>query len=285
MPLRQKHDSGRVYIDNNPAIRARTPNRKSETNFGPYWKAKIPNEREINIGKKDWETCANVKRLDEVELVIESHWYHQRIHIGQHKSTGESVIIMPAEADEKFNQKPEFYKTSYFYFENALDFIDTANEWYHDENGDFLYLGIEKGINPNNLHIEVPITESLVEIHGTPKNPVHDIEFQGITFQSSNWSSPSKQGMIFTQFAQPNGIKRAWENTNYPSGIIRIAHARQIAFRNNLIRNTGAHGIQLFENVDDSDIEGNQFYQIAANGIEVDAHAKKNPVPNNKVQV
>jgi len=43
-------------------------------------------------------------------------------------------------------------------------------------------------------------------------------------------------------------------------------------------RNSGGHGIQLFD-ADSSDIEGNQFYRIAANGIDIDAGGGKNPPP------
>jgi len=268
-----------VYVDNKPAIRARTPNRESQTSFGPYLRVRIPTKPECHITKKDWERCANVQRLDEVELVIETHWYHQRIRIGQHRTTGASVVITPVKPEGKISKKLEFYETSYFFFENALSFIDTANEWYHDPREGLLYLAFPKDANPSQLHVEVPVAESLIVIRGTPDNPVHDLEFRGMTFQCSNWASPSKHGLNVTQFAQPIGLRGQWEHPDYPTGIIRAAHAWKIAFRDNVIRNTGAHGIQFGMNVDNSDIEGNRIYQISANGIEIDAHAAKNPSP------
>lgn len=179
-----------------------------------------------------------------------------------------------------FNKKRKFYDDSVFFFENALEFIDQPYEWYHNSETGNLYLACAEGIHPNQLHIELPVTTSLIEIRGTAGDQVHDIEFHGITFQCSSWNTPSVTGLNATQFAQPVGVKRDWDNTAYPKGIIRVAHARKIAFRNNTIRNTGAHGIQFFMNVDDSDIEGNQFYQIAANGIEIDSHGEQNPASN-----
>jgi len=268
-----------VYINNKPAIRSRTPNRKSETSFGPYWQAKITNKQKILIAKKNWEACADIKQLEEIELVLESHWYHQRIRIGQHIITGSNVIITPANPNGKLTKKQNFYDPTFFFFENALSLIDTADEWYHDCKKGYLYLAVKKGINPNKLYVEVPSTQTLIAIQGLPKRQVHDIEFQGITFQTSNWDSPSKYGLNTTQFTQPIGVKRTWKNSNYPMGIIKAIHAQKIGFRKNVIRNTGAHGIQFFSNVDNSDIEGNQFYQIAANAIEIDTHALRNPLP------
>jgi hypothetical protein len=130
------------------------------------------------------------------------------------------------------------------------------------------------------LEIEIPVNSTLITVQGTAEEPVHDLEFQGITLQCSNWSSPSINGLNVTQFVQPVDVPRTWETPDCPPGIIRVAYARTIAFRHNTIRNTGAHGIQFFVDVDDSDIEGNEIYNIAANGIEIDTHAARNPAPD-----
>lgn len=270
-----------LYINNKPAIRARTPNRISESDFGPYLRTKVNKKKELVIKKKDWQRyCGNLKKYGDMELVIESHWYHQRIHVGRYKYHFDIVTITPAAPYGKFNKKKKFYDESIFFFENALEFIDQPYEWYHNPETGILYLACAEGIHPNQLHIEVPVASSLIEIKGTGEEQVHDIEFQGITFQCSSWNTPSVTGLNATQFVQPVGVKRDWENSAYPTGIIRVAHARKVAFRNNIIRNTGAHGIQFFMNVDDSDIEENQFYQIAANGIEIDTHGEQNPDPD-----
>ncbi|MBN2292305.1 MAG: right-handed parallel beta-helix repeat-containing protein [Pirellulales bacterium] len=268
-----------VYINDKPGVRARTPNRESETTFGPYLRLEVPKKPECHIVKKDWSAVEGVRRLDEVELVIETHWYHQRIRIGKHRETDDGVVVLPVAPAGKMSKKLGFYRVSYFFFENALEFIDTPDEWYHDPRAGFLYMAVDKGTDPNKQRVEVPVTSTLLAIRGTADKPVENIEFDGLTFQCSNWDSPSRLGLNVTQFVQPMAVKRSWESSDYPMGIVRAAHARRIAFRNNTIRNAGANGIQFYMNVDDSDIEGNHIYQIAANGIEIDAYAAKNPPP------
>ncbi len=268
-----------VYLQNQLSVRARTPNRESESSFGPYWRLTVPRLPECNIPKKEWQAVAGVEQLGQVELVTITHWYHQRIRIGETRLTDSSMVILPLNPEGKMSKKLYFYKTSYYYFENAFQFVDIADEWYYDPEESFLYYAFNESVHPDSLIFEVPVIPTLVAIRGTEENPVHNLEFQGITFECSNWISPSEKGLNATQFAQPIGSDRHWHSSTYPSGLIKVAHAHNIAFRYNTIRNAGAQGIQFFMNVDDADIEGNQIYNIAANAIEVDAHALKNPSP------
>jgi hypothetical protein len=157
--------------------------------------------------------------------------------------------------------------------------VDAENEWYHDPEAGALYLKPAAGVDPNTLRIEVPIAQTLVTLDGTADDPIRNIEFQGLTMQCSNWDSPSKLGLNATQFVQPVGVKKGWDGPDWPQGLIKARHCRQLAFRNNVIRNVGAHGIQFFADVDDADIEGNEIYQIAANGIEIDSHGTRKPKP------
>ena len=269
-----------LYIDGKPAIRARTPNRESQTNFGPWWKATVLKIPEIIIAKKYWETCSSAERLNEVEVVMISHWYQQRILIGGYTLTDSSAEITPVKPKGKMSKHLGFYKNSYFFFENALAFVDTTGEWYHDATNGFVYLCVKKGSNPNAMLVTIPRIETLIAIRGTANDPVENLEFDGITFECSNWISPSRQGLNITQAVQPIGIEPSWESKDWPMGIIRAEHARRIAFRNNVIRNTGAQGIEFMVDVDDSDIEGNEIYQIAANAIVIDTPGSKNPSPD-----
>ena len=271
-----------VYIDDKRGIRARTPNKKSDSDFGPYIRPTIKKLGEIMLSESEWKACADVKQLDQVEIVLTSHYYHQRLHIGAQSISNGIVTVLPKYPEGKFNKALYFYQShSVLYIENALEFIDADNEWYHDPNEGMLYLALAKGQHPNQHQIEVPLTSILVDVRGSADHPVQDLEFRGLTFQCSNWTFPSEKGINMTQLAQPQPLeaKREMNNPAYPQGIIRAAHAKQIAFRNNVIRNTGAQGLQFFENVDDSDIEGNEIYDIAANGIEIDTHKEKNPPP------
>lgn len=267
-----------LYINGKRGIRARAPNRESPATFGPYWKISVVSMKEMRIDSQNWDICKNVKNLHEVETALFAHWYHLRL-FNTYTPGDKDVVAAPVKPAQRFNHGIGFYGKSFFFLENALEFVDVPGEWYHDPRGEAVYLAVPRGSDPNSLRVTVPRLETLVVIRGTPEKPVENLAFEGITFECSNWLSPSRNGLNTTQFAQPSGVDRTWESPDYPPGIIRAAHARRIIFRNNVIRNAGAHGIQFFMDVDDSDIEGNEIYEIAADGIEIDAHAERNPPP------
>lgn len=270
-----------LYVDGNPCFRARIPNRESHVTFGPWWEATVKKLPEVFIAKNYWEACNGVDKINEVEVVLISHWYQQRIRIGGYSVTDSGIVIKPVNPEGKMSKHLGFYKNSYFYFENALEFLDAKGEWYFDKSKGIVYLCMAKGDDPNKNRVMIPNAETLVAIRGTANDPVEDLEFIGITFECTNWTSPSHHGLNITQAAQPVGVgDPSWDNRDWPMGIIRAEHARRIAFRNNVIRNAGAQGIEFFVNVDDSDIEGNKIYQIAANGIVIDAKKSMNPSPD-----
>lgn len=270
-----------VTIDDARAVRAREPNRDSNDTFGPYLKfagANVAN-KECRLTKPQWDICRVVKNVAEVEMVLISHWYQQRLRIGNPKPTDGGAVFTPVNPSNKLTKPDGFYRGSCFFFENALAFVDRPGEWYHDPREGFLYLCVAEGVDPNTLRVTIPRVATLVALRGTVEDPVKDIEFQRITFECSNWPSPSDHGLNVTQFVQPVGVSAAWEGLDWPPGMIRAKHARRIAFRHNTIRNAGAHGIQFFADVDDADIEGNEIHDIAGNGIEIDSHASRNPPP------
>lgn len=269
-----------LYIDDVPAIRARTPTQTSVRDRGPYWPCAVRDKPKMIIKKEHWAASADVPKneLDEVEMVMVCHWYHQRVRIGDVDASGpEEVVISPLNPKGKFNKTLRFYQNNRgmknpFYFENALAFLDAPNEWYHDPDEGYLYLALPRGVTPDGLSISIPIVETLVSFEGTAGNSVRDVELQGITFDTSNWADPSSNGVNMTQAAQVIDGEQ-------PSAMLSARHVRRLALRKNVFRNAGGQGISLFD-ADTTDIEGNRFTHIAANGIMIDRGGGRNPSPD-----
>ena len=266
-----EHLFRQLYIDGSPAIRARTPNRKSETDLGPYWSCNSKEKPKTLISKEHWQVCAAIPeaKRSQIEMVMVCQWYHQRIRIGNVAILGREVEITPVRPEGKFNKKLGFYANNTFYFENALAFVDAPYEWYHDPDNGSLYLDLPKGMRPEDVRVEIPTIETLIDFQGTKEAPVHDIEFRGLTFQHSRWTQPSREGVNMTQATQVVG-------GDQPKAMVAARHVRRLAFRHNTFRDSGGHGVGLFD-ADSCDIEGNQFYRIAANGIDIDAGGGSNP--------
>lgn len=268
-----------LYVDGKQAVRARHPNRESTKDNSPYWESKVPKKPIVRISEQYAQALSAVprKKHAEVELVMVCHWYHQRIRIGSLKRKGGAVDITPVREEGKFNKSLRFYQNNRpiknpFYFENALAFVDAAFEWYYDPGTKALYLALPEGRTPGDMRVTVPVAETLVRIEGTADNPVRNIEFRGLTFEYTNWAAPSRLGVNMTQAAQFVGEEN-------PSGMIEARHVRKLALRQCTLRNAGGHGITLFD-ADGSDIEGNRFFQISANGIVLDHGGGRNPTPD-----
>ncbi|MFY1687748.1 ricin-type beta-trefoil lectin domain protein [Plantactinospora sp. WMMB782] len=86
------------------------------------------------------------------------------------------------------------------YLTNAYEFLDAANEWYLNRTtGDLFYIP-PSGQNINNLGIELPALQSLVNLGGTYGAPAHHVTFSGITFTGTSWLGPSSnQGYVDQQ--------------------------------------------------------------------------------------
>ena len=271
-----------VYVNGRWAIRAREPNRTNEADMGPYFRLVSAddylkaqhiksgkNTRRTKIRKRDWDTVAGVSNIHQLEMVLQAHWYHYNLIYDSHTVEGDYVwytpVYTPALPKHGLNKPRTFYEgrngSSYF-FANSYDLLDAEGEWYLDTGKDTLYYKPHRGENIHTARVDVPVLVTFLDIKGSKSEPVHDLEFHGVTFECSNWLSPSRNGLTATQFVQPT-------HGEYPPGMIKAARARRIAFRNGVVRNVGAHGIQFCQDVDDSDIEGNHIYNIAANAIEM----------------
>ncbi|MEU9836762.1 ricin-type beta-trefoil lectin domain protein [Streptosporangium sp. NPDC048047] len=77
------------------------------------------------------------------------------------------------------------------YLENAYEFLDSPGEWYiNPATGVLSYIPLA-GQNMNDVSVELPLLQSLVNVGGTYDAPAHHITFKGITFTGTSWLGPS----------------------------------------------------------------------------------------------
>lgn len=274
-------DFRQLYVDGELAVRARFPNRESDTDFGPYLRmegADVKGHR-YQITLDDWSNVKDVSDKLAMELVIQPHWIHQNARYATHMVEGEHVWIEPASTERYscFNKSRGYFVNASYHFENAYEFIDKPGEWFLDREKGILYYMAPKKKDMSKSKFQIPVLDVLFSIVGTAEKPVLNLEFIGLTFECTNWISPSEVGLVATQFVQPypQHQNRTYSNKCYPQAAIKAMHVKGLGIRNNAIQNTGANGIQFFMNVDDADIEGNIIRNIGATGIELDVHGKK----------
>ena len=159
----------------------------------------------------------------------------------------------------------DFYNSTIYYLENSIKFLDKNHEWFYDKKNSVTYLKAPKKIISRNNTIWHPKLENLINLNGSPNNPVENIEFKHLIIEGTTWLAPQNKSINFTQLAQPlKGYK-----ITVPA-IVSLKHTKNIKLSNNTIRLSGGNAINLFDS-DNSEIEENKIYSISANGIQVDS--------------
>ncbi|REE02018.1 T9SS type A sorting domain-containing protein [Marinoscillum furvescens] len=274
-----------LYVNYIRAIRARHPNRTSDVDFGPYYTMQGANTstEKYKILKSDWDAKAASANKSAMEIVVKRHWIHDNALFDNASIDGSFVWVQPKDIyrDKLFNKNSSYYNFGY-YFENSYDFVDAEGEWFLDTINDYIYYKPRAGENMSTVSISHPNLTHVIKIEGTSSSPVKNLQFEGITIQYSKWTRPSEIGLAATQGVQPyeisgQGTTRSKDDLNYTQGMVKVIYAEGLTFKDCTFRRAGATALQLFSGCDDIDIQGNEFVDIGANGIEVGADKTKNP--------
>jgi hypothetical protein len=283
-----------LYVNSKRAIRARQPN------VGDYhrltgWDIKGRNLLIIGNLVQQWEN------FEHVEAVIQMFWSESFIHLKSFEKFGGAkgpiayVALHDEEASILFPRPyPQKQDDAVFHFENALEFVDQAGEWYLNPVTSELYYKPHPSTDIHKTQIIVPVTETLVRFEGSPDNPVANISFEGLRFEYSNWDLPSRNGFINGQAGMYN-TKADEQNNQFvkrPSAAILLKNAKNIRFTGNLFQNMGATAIDLVEGTNQCKIVGNVIRSIAGSGVMIGAftngpnaefHIPYNPVDKHEI--
>ncbi|WP_175611132.1 CBM35 domain-containing protein [Microbacterium sp. RURRCA19A] len=190
-----------------------------------------------------------------------------------------------------------------FYAENALAFLDSADEWFLDTNSNTLYYKPANGVNAEDLDIELPRLQTLMTLNGSSADSqAHNISFSGITFTGTTWNEPTVTGGYVDQ---QTGGYMSLRSDAYPSGgyanfeysrpdwqlmpsAIQVAAARDVTFDSVTLTALGAGGLGIGNDAvsnlsgvglatQNITVTNSDFFQIGANamtigGILQDAH-------------
>ena len=204
---------------------------------------------------------------DKIEMVVQKWWAESRFFIGDYTVSGSEATITPTAYQRKAewaSSYPFFTSGQGYYFENALELIDEAGEWYFNDDTKELYYKPRAGESIGSADIWITEDEELMNIDGA-----NDVTFEGITFEYSHWPHPSENGLSndqagFYRSVAPNGNVNSW--TVMPSSI-NIKNSDNLVFRKNVFRRMGKGGVELSYGTTNTLFEGNVFDEIAGNGV------------------
>ncbi|MDX2676426.1 RICIN domain-containing protein [Streptomyces sp. NY05-11A] len=166
-------------------------------------------------------------------------------------------------------------------FMNAYEFLDQPGEFYFDKTSRALYYyksGSEdmtsaKVFAPNNV-------STLIKIAGTSRTDhARNITFSGLTVEHSDWNLFNVAGSAFRQgqqgnagstvYAKKNFHAYTYRNVDLPPGAIQIENADGIVLQRDTVQHTGADGINMVNDVSDTQLTGNYVNDVAGSAITV----------------
>lgn len=128
-----------------------------------------------------WEKWRN---LDEVEVVMATHWRWKRVRIA---GIAAGVISFQVPENAARSMRHLDQPGTPHWYENAYEFLDAEGEFYLNTKADALYCKPRKGEDMSSVEMIAPQMDALFHVHGTSDaGKAHDLVFDGITFGCGN---------------------------------------------------------------------------------------------------
>ncbi|MBB5803483.1 hypothetical protein F4560_003251 [Saccharothrix ecbatanensis] len=217
----------------------------------------------------DWEN------FSQVEMVLQLQWAENFLRLKSYTNANglASVSIQDREADILFKRPyPRLSNGAPLHFENAHEFLTEPGEFYVDTVEKVVYYLPRAGENMSTAIVQAPTLETLFRIKGTDlDNPLHNLNFSGITFTQTTWMEATKHGLLNGQGGNYN-LSADTNNNQYvdrpPAGVY-VAYADAVSFTGNTFTQMGATALDVHRGVHNSTVTGNVVHDTAGNGIMV----------------
>jgi hypothetical protein len=194
--------------------------------------------------------------------------------------------------------------TDKFMIVNALEELNRAGEWYHDRAAGKLYYYPYASENMSTAEVIAPAlaSDQLVSFVGTSMTSlVKNIAISGVTFEHGNWTYPGQNyigGSQAEALYPSTGLDPTFTYGQEMPGNIFLHHTSGIKFELNTVRHMGGGGIHLYNDVSNTLVQGNIFYDTTGAGIVIgrfkgayldndianEARVKDNTISNNVVR-
>jgi hypothetical protein len=235
---------------------------------------------------------ADWKNPGDIELCYVVIWTHTRCKVQDIRREGDHAkitMLQPHFGNAKVKAGMNIVNPEYLdriYVENALELLDEPGEWYLDRAARTVYYLPRPGEDMNKVEAIAPAVERLVELRGTLDQPVHNVRFEGITFEYGGWLFPSEIGFVDLQANFVLDWKRPYnpgvmapEVIKSPSNI--VCHAvKSIVFERCTFCRLGTGGIDLEFGSQDNTIVGCEFRDISGSAVQVGGVIKDDHHPD-----
>ncbi len=148
-------------------------------------------------------------------------------------------------------------KFARYVVENVAEALTEPGEWYLDRPAGTLSILPKPGDELEQAHVVAPRLERLLRIAGRPGKPVHNIIFEGISFQHCDWHPPADYaGSVQAGFKIP--------------GALLFEHAESCVLYCCEVAHTAQYAVQIGRNTHDCRVVACHLHDLGAGGVRVD---------------
>jgi hypothetical protein len=164
---------------------------------------------------------------------------------------------------------------------NAYEFLDAPGEFYFDKCSKTVYYYKASSEDMSTASVYAPnnVTTVLRVAGASTSSHARNITFSGLTVEHSDWNLFNVAGSSFKQAQQGNLGAQAYAKGNFhvyyyrnvdvTPGIVQVQNADGILLQRNRVQHTGADGISMVNDVQNTQLIGNYTNDVAGSAIDV----------------
>jgi hypothetical protein len=202
------------------------------------------------------EIRADWKNRSDVEMISFHPWFTSMLRIKDVDAATKTVIF------GGHTRTPVGYGQlragMRYLVENVAEALSEPGEWYLDRASGVLTYIPKPGETPKNSDVIAPRLPQLLILNGDPKAAalVSNIQFRGLTFAHSNWTTPP-EGSSIAQAAVSIG------------GMVFGSGTQNVHFDGCTFTQGGTYGLELAAGCKESRIDGCRFIDLGAGGVKI----------------
>ena len=231
-----------------------------------------------------YASMASWGNIDDIEVVAGYSWKRARYSVASISGT---AMIMDAAGWDDGNTQTSTAARTVLWIENAYELLDTPGEWYLDQSSNTIYYIPLPGQDPNAVPVVLGSTVGLVQGSGTESAPLHNVQFNGVTFAYDTWLDPST-ALGYPDF-QAGVVYRGagtWDDNNYmtPAGV-DFSAATHISITHSTFTHMGNAALALGTGSQSDVIDHNTFTDISGTGIDLGGITKADEHPSDPADI
>ncbi|MFI1966431.1 right-handed parallel beta-helix repeat-containing protein [Streptomyces pathocidini] len=267
-----------LFEDGQRATVARYPNRKTETEWGPYLISTIPEPEKEAVRRWLWTEPGVLKPEwdldhDDASVFVWSggswNWFNDVVPIRDVDEAKDQISLKYQTRYAMMNSR----SGSRFFLQNSLDFLDQPGEWYMDDEANTVYYKPRGDIK--DVKVLAPTVKTILNVAGASADRrVENLTFDGLAFQYSDFVDWYRFGWVDDgDSGYPHKYPEYDRQIEMPRnrfGAITVTNSRDITLKGTHISDTGYHAVYaLFAN-EGLTVRDSLLENIGGDGIKVE---------------